>query len=200
MLEPRSTRRASRWPNICASGSAQAKGSHRRPWNGIANSPIDKLERFPNRLIRKEKLWSGKGSVTMVTQHVVGGRYAGTIFGGFAGARGGCCGWRVFGAVGGRTIWGFCQHGDSLGAAFSRRRSCRAAGDGGRPPLTLAGAPGSDRRAVGPATGSDLTGDPRRPGRAWDQCWAGEFVALSQGAEHHAKKRVFTPPSKIAST
>ena len=119
----------------------------------------------------------------------------------------GICGraWRllwlaVFGAVGGRTIWGFCQHGDSLGAAFSRRRSCRAAGDGGRPPLTLAGAPGSDHRAVGPATGSDLTGDPRRPGRAWDQCWAGEFVALSQGAEHHAKKRVFTPPSKIAST
>jgi hypothetical protein len=51
----------------------------------------------------------------MVTQHVVGGRYAGTIFGGFAAARGGGGGGGVC-SVGSGTIWDQRQHGDSLGA------------------------------------------------------------------------------------
>ena len=127
----------------------------------------------------------------MVTQHVVGGRYAGTIFGGFAGARGGSSGGGRLGAVGGGSVWGLGQHGDSLGATVWGRGSCRVAGDGWRPPIAAAGAPRRGRGTGGPATGPDVAGDPRRPGRTRDQRWHRQFVAVSHGTEDHAQKKSF---------
>ena len=41
----------------------------------------------------------------VVTQHVVGGRYAGTIFGEFPGSRGGSGGGGSLRAVGGGAVW-----------------------------------------------------------------------------------------------
>ena len=125
----------------------------------------------------------------MVAQHIVGGRYAGTIFGGFARTRcgGGGCG--SLGAVGGGSFWGQREHGDSLGAAVARGRSCAAPRDGRRPPLAPGRASAGSLGVAGQAAGPDLAGDPRRAGGTRDQHRPVEFVAVSQGAEHHAQKK-----------
>jgi transposase len=66
----------------------------------------------------------------MVTQHVVGGRYAGTIFGGFAAAHSGSGG----GGAPARSAAGRFEVSVSTAirwAQLARGRSCRVAGDGG---------------------------------------------------------------------
>jgi transposase len=126
----------------------------------------------------------------MVTQHIVGGRCAGTIFGGFARSSGRDAGIGGIGASGGEPVWDQRQHGDSLGPAVAGGRSRAVARDGWRSPLASGGPP---RRGIGAgcqATGPDLAGDPRRVGGSLrDYCGADEFVAFSQGTENHAQKK-----------
>ena len=126
----------------------------------------------------------------MVTQHVVGGRYASTIFGGFASARSGRGGAGSVGTVGGGSVWGQRQYGDSLGVPLARGRSCRAARDGGRSPFAAAGAPPGGIGVAGPAAGPDLAGAARRAdGGARDHCGVDELVAVSAGAADNAQKK-----------
>src|SRR5215472_12965554 len=67
----------------------------------------------------------------VVTQHIVGGRCAGTIFGGFTRSRGRGGSIGNIGARSGGSVWGEREHGDSLGAAVASRGSCRARAMGG---------------------------------------------------------------------
>ena len=126
----------------------------------------------------------------MVAQHIVGGRYAGTIFGGLAGARGGGGECGRLRPIGGGSIWSQRQHGDSLGAAFAHGRSCAASRDGGRPPLVPGRAPARGIGVAGQAAGSDLAGAAQRAGgRARDHGGADELVAVPAGAADHAQKK-----------
>jgi transposase len=128
----------------------------------------------------------------MVTQHVVGGRYAGTIFGGFAAARSGSGGGGGVGTVGSGAVWGQRQHGDSLGAALARGRSCRVARDGRRSPFASAGAPAGGIGVAGPAAGPDLARAARHAGGgARDHGGVDELVAVFAGAADHAQKKSF---------
>lgn len=125
-----------------------------------------------------------------MTQHIVGGRCAGTIFGGFARPSGCSGGDGGFGAGGGEPVWDQRQHGDSLGAAVADRRSRAGACDGRGSPLPSGAAPRGRIGAGCQATRPDLAGDPRRTGSSFrDYCGAVQFVALSQGTEDHAQKK-----------
>ena len=126
----------------------------------------------------------------VVPQHIVGGRCAGTIFGGFtrSGGRGGSIG--NICAGGGGSVWGEREYGDSLGAAVASGGSRPSARDGWRPPLTLAGTSRGGIGAGCQAAGPDLVGDPRRAGGGTrDRGRADECVAVSQGAADHAQKK-----------
>jgi transposase len=126
----------------------------------------------------------------MVTQHVVGGRYASTIFGGSAAARSGSGGAGGVGTVGGGAVWGQRQHGDSLDTPLARGRSCRAARDGGRSPFAPPGAPAGSIGVAGPAAGPDLAGAARCAGTgARGHGGTDELVAVSASAADHAQKK-----------
>jgi hypothetical protein len=59
----------------------------------------------------------------VVTQHIVGGRYAGTIFGRFARSRGRSGSIGNISPGGGGSVWGEREYGDTLGAAVAGRGS-----------------------------------------------------------------------------
>ena len=137
----------------------------------------------------------------MVTQHVVGGRYAGTIFGGLAGARGGGGECGRLRPIGGGSIWSQRQHGDSLGAAFAHGRSCAASRDGGDHRSCLV----EHRPAVLEllAKQPDLTLQELRSALA-----AGHGITVGltslwrflRAQQITLKKRAYMPPSRIAPT
>src|SRR6516164_10825735 len=136
----------------------------------------------------------------MVTQHVVGGRYAGTIFGGFAGARGGCCGWRSSA----RSAAG--RFGVSVSTAIRWAQRFRA--EGHAEPRAM----GGDHRSRLPehrvviiellARQPDLTLQEIRGALAGHGISVGlaSLWRFLKAQNITLKKRVFTPPSKIAST
>src|SRR5215472_10978799 len=137
----------------------------------------------------------------VVRQHIVGGRCAGTIFGGFTRSRGRGGSIGNIGARSGGSVWGEREHGDSLGAAVASRGSCPSTRDGRRSPLTLAGAP---RGGIGAGRQQpDLTLQEIRGalvakhGIAVGLTSVWRFLRAQQITR---KKRAYMPPSRIAPT
>src|SRR5262249_32505150 len=137
----------------------------------------------------------------MVTQHIVGGRYAGTIFRGFTRSGGRCRGFGHVGAGGGRAVWCQRQHGDALGLAVACRGPRPGPPDGGdrRSRLTEHRTMVLELIAKQP----DLTLQEIRGALA-----AGHRITIGltsvwrflKGHKVTLKKRACTPPSRIVPT